>query len=457
MSTTTKLPIKYKAIGAAQPPRPIRIEVDGWGGPSEAKMVDGSNPQPWHCLPFIEGSAYGLELVYPHETECRIVNDKGVVRIEWEFADEPGGGLTGFEFLLFSPVSASKYYLFNTRVDIQAPPGHVLRTEPHPRFFTDETGTCPLAMIGHLQAEWYPRLTFVVFRAPRPGERHVFRKGEPFAQILFVPRQVGYELTEMTDDEYARRQTLERAIQNARLEIAENVWRHPDNVQFNNHYKVLARAFAKEGLTGVEREVSGALARLEAGLPADKSVAEYLELGGKSFAADDFEDAYRLFAKAHALEPDNAEVLTNLGICFACFGGMDKAQELMQAAATIDPRNARYRWNLGELLRRIGRLDEAEASIRAALQLGGDSAAILSVLALILVQQGRKEEGLDAYRAAAANGIPAEAHLRIGSVLAQQRHSVEARACFEAALAIDPRCAPARKALAALAALGPIE
>src|SRR5947209_5180735 len=125
-----KLPIRYRPIENALPPRPIRLDVGGWSGPAE-KMVDGSNPQPWHCQPFIDGSTYGLELVYPHETECRIVNDDGVVRIDWDFAKEPGGGLTGFEFLLFSPVKASKYYLFNTRLDLQGPPGYVVRTEPH--------------------------------------------------------------------------------------------------------------------------------------------------------------------------------------------------------------------------------------------------------------------------------------------------------------------------------------
>ena len=244
-----KLPIKYRTIENALPPRPIRLDVGGWSGPAE-KMVDGSNPQPWHCQPFIDGATYGLELVYPHETECRIVNDDGVVRIDWDFAREPGGGLTGFEFLLFSPVKASKYYLFNTRLDLQAPPGYVVRTEPHPRYFTDDAGTCPLAMIGHLEAEWYPRLTFVVFRAPRVGERHVFRKGEPFAQVLFVPKVVQYELTEMTDAENDARRRLERDIQESRLEIAEHVWRHPDNVSFNNHYKVLSRTFTKEGLAG---------------------------------------------------------------------------------------------------------------------------------------------------------------------------------------------------------------
>src|SRR5947208_596092 len=100
------LPIKYSTYASALPPRPIRLAVGDWSGTS-AKMEDGSDPQPWHCLPFVEGSTHGLELIYPYEVECQVVNDSGIVRFDWDYAKEPGGELTGAEFLLFSPVRAS--------------------------------------------------------------------------------------------------------------------------------------------------------------------------------------------------------------------------------------------------------------------------------------------------------------------------------------------------------------
>src|SRR5947207_12525839 len=117
------LNIKYATYVNAPPPRPIRIEVGGWSGPAE-KMVDGSEPQPWHCLPFVEGSTYGLELVYPYEAECHVVGANGTIRFEWDFAKEPGGVLTGGEFRAFAPVDASKYYVFSTRLDLVPPPGY---------------------------------------------------------------------------------------------------------------------------------------------------------------------------------------------------------------------------------------------------------------------------------------------------------------------------------------------
>src|SRR5215218_6700537 len=133
-----KLVIKYSAPSERiVPPRRIRVEVPGWAGAADQRMEDGAEVQPWHCLPFVEGATYGLELVYPHEQECRVINERGKVRFEWDFYSEPeGSGVTGGEFITFFPKDSPGQYLFNTRMDVQAPPGHVLRIEPHPRFFT---------------------------------------------------------------------------------------------------------------------------------------------------------------------------------------------------------------------------------------------------------------------------------------------------------------------------------
>src|SRR5262245_50611954 len=219
------IPIKYCTYAKVLPPERIRMSNVTWGGSPE-KMENGSEPQPWHCLPFVEGSTYGLELTYPYEAECHVVAAGGTIRFDWDYAKELRDNLTGGEFRAFSPIEASEYYAFHTRVDIQAPPGYVLRTEPHPRYFTDRSGTVPLAMIGHLQNEWFPRLLSIVFRAPPQGQRHIFRKGEAFVQLLFVPRQVKYDVTAMSMEESAQRRDLEQAIEVSRRDIAENVWQN---------------------------------------------------------------------------------------------------------------------------------------------------------------------------------------------------------------------------------------
>jgi tetratricopeptide (TPR) repeat protein len=441
------LTIKYKAYAKVLPPQPIRMTNGTWGGSPE-KMADGSEPQPWHCLPFVEGSTYGMELVYPYENECHVVAADGTIHFEWDFASEPGGGLTGGEFVAFSPVDASKYYLFNTRLDLHPPPGYVLRTEPHPRYFTDETGTVPLAIIGNLQNEWYPHLNFAVFRAPEQGRRHIFRKGEPFVQILFVPHRVKYDMAEMTFAESAERRELEHAIEGCKFDIAEHIWHNPTGVGFNNHYKVLARAFARGGNAAVKETVQDAVERHERAFPRDKSIAECMALGSQRLKEQMYQQACEIFDYVVERDPANAAAHSALGICYSSMGNLKYALDAMKRAVTLRPGSANYHTNLGEFLRRQGRLLEAEASFRAALSLNPTDPEILSVLGLALAEQGRAAEALEAYAAALATGVPLPpARLGIGKILAGQGRYQEARAHFEAALAIAPTFSPARRAL----------
>jgi Flp pilus assembly protein TadD len=442
-----KLTIHYCSYAKALPPQAIRIAPGGWSGSSE-KMEDGSQPQPWHCLPYVEGATYGLELIYQFDTECQVVNDNGTVHFDWDFTREPGGVLSGGEFAAFEPRYASKFYLFNTRLDLQPPAGHVLRTEPHPRFFTDDTGTVPLAMVGHLQNEWYPRQPFVVFRAPRPGQRHIFRKGEAYAQLLAVPQRVSYEAVPMDKEQEARRRELERSIRAAKDQIADNSWRSPDGAEFNNHYKMLARVFARDGVAGVEAAVQAALKRHEQSMPGDRPIAECLALGAKHLGEHQYEKARDIFTHVLTREPDNANALSHLGICLACLGTIPNGLQMMARAVALEPRIAKYHSNLGEILRLLGRLSEAEERFRASLQLNPNDCGVMSVLGLTLAQQGRSAEGMQLCRVAAAMNpaLPAVQY-RLGLILAQEGRFDEARACYEAALAIDANYGEARRAL----------
>jgi tetratricopeptide (TPR) repeat protein len=440
------LKIKYSTYSKATPPQPIRMKVPGWAGIPD-KMEDGSAGQPWHCLPFVEASTYGLELVYPFETECHIINDNGMVRIEWDFSKEPGGELSGAEFATFFPKEASRWYLFTTRIDVQAPPGHVIRTEPHPRYFTDETGTAPVALIGHLQTEWWPRKLFVVFKAPPPGHRHVFRKGEPYAQIIFVPKRTGYELVKLSPEEEQHRRTLDQEIDIARLQIADNIWQNSSGYQLSNHYKVLASAFGREGQAGVEQVISKAVERHSAALPKDKTVPEYLQMAQEKLRQDKYDEAREIYLHVLSLDANNADALSHLGICVACRGLAMNGLKLMARAISIQPTSPLYHANMGELLRLMGRLPEAENSFRAAVQLAPGDPTYMSALGLALAQQGKLAEGVQVCRAAAKAANTAVAYFRLGMVLAQQKQFTEAKAAYEQALALDANFGQATAAL----------
>lgn len=430
------------------PPQRIRLDVGGWAGAADQKLEDGSEVQPWHCLPFAEGSTYGLELVYPHENECHVINDDGAVRFEWDFYSEPPGTVSGGEFLLFSPRDAPGQYMFNTRIDLQAPPGHVLRIEPHPRFFTDLSGEAPPAIIANLQTEWWAKPLVVVFKVPPPGTRHVFRKGEPYAQVIFVPQRAQYDLERMTEDEEARRFMSARAVERAKDQIATRAWTNKAGQVQTNHYKVLAAAFAREGADGVDAVVRDADARHAAGLPPERGTDEYLAQGTALIKEHKYDQAWNVFSLVLRRDPQNAEALLNAGICAACRGSAVQGLEMMEQAIALRPDSAEFHAHLGTVRRLLGRLDEAESAFRASLRLNPENPGILAALALTLAHRGRAEEALRLCDQALAMSPTAPLlHVRKGQILAALKRLAEARASYDAALALDPTFAPARQAI----------
>lgn len=441
-----KLEIKYRTTGKAIPPQPIRMAIPGWGGP-EGEKKNGMEPRPWHCPPFVEASTYGLELLYPYEKECHVINDNGEIRFAWDYPNEPDAKLLGDEFAGFFP-KPSKFYLFNTNLDIKAPPGHVIRTEPHPRFYTDETGTVPLPMVGHVQTEWWPKTLFIVFRAPHFAERHIFRKGEPYCQIFFVPQLVQHELSKMDLEEEAHRQKLERDIIAAGAHIANNVWQNPAGHEFKDHYKVLGRAFAVDGIAGVDAVVNDAAQRLEQLTPKNKSIEECLALGYQHQKEQKYIEARTVYLYVLSRDPKNVEALSRLAILAISMEAPDTAIQMMSQAVASQPRAPGLHNNLGEMLRRTGRFDEAEISFRSSLQLNPNDAQVKSNLGQTLAQKGQIQEGLRICREAIQmdSRVPL-AHVRLGLILAHQQQCDEARACFEKALALDPSCIDAHRAL----------
>jgi len=446
-----KLQIKYRLTGKALPPRPIRLKVPGWSG-GQVPKKNGSEPQPWHCPPFVEGATYGLELIYPYETECHVINDNQDIRFEWDYAREPDAALTGGEFGAFFPLPA-RYYLFSTGIDLQSPPGYALHTQPHPRFFTDDTGTVPLSMIGHVQTEWWPKKLFVVFRVPRPGGRHIFRKGEPYVQILFVPQRIDYDTIPMTEEEAAHRTSLEEAIQDSGAYIAKNVWHNPSGNEFKDHYKVMGRAFARQGVPAVEKLIHSSVERHKQNIAPERSIPDHLELAFKYQREGKFVEARDVYFHVLARDPNHAEAASRLGILAASMGLPDLATKMMERAVTLQPDSPSYHANFGEILRRAGRYAEADNMLRLSLQLNPNDPQVLSNLGLTLSQMGKQEEALRACQAAFAMAPKSPVVLyRMGLVLTEQGKPQEARQYYQAALSLNPAFHEARRKLKELPA-----
>jgi len=228
---------RYRLLGCGLAPQRIRIEKPGWGG-TRTPLENGATPQPWHCLPFVEGATYGFELLYSLAGECRVSWSELTLQFEGEFLSHPIAGTVWPPFLTTNP----GHYSLGSFVDMQVPDGWSLRIEPHPRFFTDTTGTVPIAVIGNIQSAWWPMFFFVTFKSPPRGQTHVFRHGEPYAQVIVVPEKAPLSVEPMSSAEATTRERQAQRLMKSRKTISRRRWVSGDGLQFDDLYKQLHRS-----------------------------------------------------------------------------------------------------------------------------------------------------------------------------------------------------------------------
>jgi hypothetical protein len=232
--------LKYRRFHNAIAPQRPKLAVPGWSGEPTRDL-----PQPWHCKPFIDAATQGIEVYFSWKTECRVSMKKG--KLVWSgnlVAELPKGIPQSWE--PFSPF-ASGYFGITSMLDIEVPEGMGLLIQPHSRFFTDASGTVPCAVPGLIESDWWPRIFFIVFKAPAQGQQVIFRHGDPIAQILAVPRNAIYKLTEMSLEEQERRAALAGKLAENWLRYSDQVVISKDGPFFNNKYKVLSSIARKRG------------------------------------------------------------------------------------------------------------------------------------------------------------------------------------------------------------------
>lgn len=241
----TEINLRYRTWFKGLPPRPIKLEIPGWAG--EKNWDVG---QPWHCKPFRDGSTYGLELVYPFDTEVTVSTKNGELVFTGDFTEEkkiaPGQDWER-PFSSFAPY----HFGFTSSLDIQTDEGYGTMILPHPRYYTDRTGTVPLVVGGMIESDFWPRVFFIVFKSPLEGQTYIFRKGEPYANLMFVPKNVKYNIDHMTQEEEKSRQDMEKILADFPQAIATNTWKTKDGETFDNKYKVLSSIAKQKGEEGV--------------------------------------------------------------------------------------------------------------------------------------------------------------------------------------------------------------
>ncbi|HWD57502.1 MAG TPA: hypothetical protein VG308_04430 [Stellaceae bacterium] len=238
--------IKYRLFEPRLAPRRTKLEVPGWGGQPEPRR-DGSHEYGWHCMPFVEGAQYGTELFYPFDNELRVTQRGGQTVLESDWGPDPDTGINWPPFRTFG----EGYYSYQLLLDLKVPDHLAVRTEPHPRLYTSSADDVPIAVPALLRTSWWPMISFVIFKAPPEGRWHVFRPGEPFMQMIFVPAEPEFALEPMGEQEAAERELRDRRIYASRNTLAhDTTWMSSTQTVFDGTYRNLlraARAKAKEG------------------------------------------------------------------------------------------------------------------------------------------------------------------------------------------------------------------
>jgi hypothetical protein len=176
--------VKYRLNDPRLAPRRTRLEIPGWAGKREPR-ANGSREQVWHCVPFSEAAQYGIELFYPYDNELRVSTTDGHLMLDGDWGPPPAdSGLQWPPFRNFG----DHFYTYQILLDLKVEKGMAIRTEPHPRFYTDRSDTVPIA-VPALIRNWWPMMFFTVFKAPAEGRTHIFKPNEPFAQIIVFPRK----------------------------------------------------------------------------------------------------------------------------------------------------------------------------------------------------------------------------------------------------------------------------
>lgn len=152
-----------------------------------------------------------------------------------------------------------------------------------------------------------------------------------------------------------------------------------------------------------------------------------------------YEESVAEWKKALAMEPSDAQALSNLGAAYSALGRLDEALEQFRKALGADPDNYKAHANLGVALARMGRFAEAVGPLRRALELNPAEASTLSALGGVLAQAGQIGEAAALLeKALELNPDDTDARNNLGSLLARQGKFREAAAHFRKALDAEP-------------------
>ena len=151
-------------------------------------------------------------------------------------------------------------------------------------------------------------------------------------------------------------------------------------------------------------------------------------------------EADALYRQILAEQPDNVDVLTNMGVLSSAAGRYDEALTHYQRARALAPQDPDVLCNIANLHRARDRYADAESAYRAALQQSPGHVVAAGNLIELLLRDGRAvEAGSVAQDALIANPAANEIRVRLAALLYAADILPEARALADEAVRREPR------------------
>lgn len=208
-------------------------------------------------------------------------------------------------------------------------------------------------------------------------------------------------------------------------------------------------AALREWKAGAERADSSMSAGAGAPVRSAKAdVAAFLIRSAALYRKGKITEALAVVRQALAIDPDNEDLLNNLGVFAGRIGDGATAEAAYRRAVAVKPDFAVAHSNLGNLLKAQARLPEAEAAYRRAIEVAPDAPEAYCNLGNLLKEAERPQEAEAAYRRAIAlKPDCVEAHSNLGVLLKDQERPDEAEASYRRAIAAQPDYAEAHSNL----------
>ena len=128
------------------------------------------------------------------------------------------------------------------------------------------------------------------------------------------------------------------------------------------------------------------------GRGGSNTFAQAFNEGRRLHAQGRLVDAVSAYSRAAKIQPDNTDLLNDMGAAYLDMGQLDPAQKALQRALALRPDFPLALNNFGNLQKVLGQAENSEAAYRRALEIDGDFCDAAANLGLVLIATGSYTE-----------------------------------------------------------------